>query len=109
MTQFAVIKTGDKQYLVSPGIKIKIDPSSLFGEEENLEGKEIIFDQVLLLQKDKTLKIGTPLVKNAKVIARVKKQGKAKKVIVFKHKPKKRYKVKKGHRQPFLEVEILKI
>ena len=99
----AVIKTGGKQYLVSPGQKIKIE------KIEKEEGKEIIFSDVLLLENSKELEIGTPLVKKAKVIGKVLKQDKYKKVIVFKYKAKKRYKRKKGHRQPFTEVEILKI
>lgn len=100
---FAVIKTGGKQYLVSPGDKIKIE------KMDKPEGKEISFDQVLLVEKNKALKIGSPLVKGAKVKAKVLKQDRAKKVIVFKYKPKKRYQKKMGHRQPFTEVEILKI
>jgi large subunit ribosomal protein L21 len=100
---FAVIKTGGKQYLVSPGDKIKIEKIDV------KEGKEVNFDQVLLLAKGKTIKIGTPLVKGAKVKAKVLKQDRAKKVIVFKYKAKKRYQKKKGHRQPFSQVEILKI
>lgn len=99
----AVIKIGGKQYLISPGEKIRIE------KIEKKEGDEIIFPEVLLLQKDKTLEIGTPLVEGAKVVGRILKHSKAKKVIIFKYKPKKRYKVKKGHRQPFTEVEILKI
>lgn len=101
--ELAVIKTGGKQYLVSPGDKIKIE------KLDTKEGEEITFEEVLLLKKDNKIEIGTPLVKNAKVIGRVLKQGKDKKVVVFKYKPKKRYKVKKGHRQPFIEVEITKI
>jgi len=100
---FAIIKTGGKQYLVSPGDKIKIE------KIDKPEGKEITFSQVLLVMKGKTIKIGTPLVKSAKVKARVLKQDKAKKVIVFKYKAKKRYQKKMGHRQPYTEVEILKI
>jgi large subunit ribosomal protein L21 len=100
---FAVIKTGGKQYVVAPGDKIKIEKL----DEE--EGKEIIFDEVLLLEKSKKLEIGTPIIKNAKVIAKVLKQGKGNKVIIFKYKAKKRYKVKKGHRQPFTEIEIIRI
>jgi len=61
------------------------------------------------LEKQRKLEIGTPKVKGAKVIGKVLKQEKGKKVIIFKYKPKKRYKVKKGHRQPFTEVEITKI
>ncbi len=99
----AVIKTGGKQYIVTPGEKIKIE------KIDKKEGSEIIFKEVLVLEKGKHLEIGTPLVKGAKVIGKVLSQGKNKKVIVFKYKAKTRYKVKKGHRQPFTEVEILKI
>jgi len=99
----AIIKTGGKQYLVSPGQKIKIE------KLDDNEGKEVVFDQVLLLEKDGKVEIGAPLVDGAKVTGKILRQGKAKKVIVFKYKSKKRYKRKKGHRQPFSEVEILKI
>ena len=99
----AIIKTGGKQYLVSPGDKIKIE--KIIGEP----GKEVIARQVLLVEKNRKLEIGTPLVKGVKVIAKIIKQDKAKKVKIFKYKPKTRYKVKKGHRQPFTEVEIIKI
>ncbi len=107
----AVIKTGGKQYLVSPGQKIKIekiDPQH-FKKSAEKEKEEIIFDNVLLLEKSNKLEIGTPFIKGAKVIAKIVRQAKAKKVIIFKYRAKKRYKVKKGHRQPFTEVEILKI
>lgn len=100
---FAVIKTGGKQYLVSPGDKIKIE------KVDAKEGKEISFGEVLLLEKGKSLKIGMPLIKGAKVTAKVLEQGRAKKVTILKYKPKKRYQVKKGHRQPFTKVEILKL
>jgi len=103
MTQLAVIKTGGKQYLVSPGQKIKIEKIN------KKEGDEITFKEVLLLEKGKKLEIGTPLVKEAKVIGKVLKQAKAKKIIVFKYQRKTRYKLKKGHRQPFSEIVILKV
>jgi len=99
----AIIKTGGKQYLVSPGQKIKIE------KLDDNEGKEVVFDQVLLLEKDGKVEIGAPLVDGAKVTGKILRQGKAKKVIVFKYKSKKRYKVKKGHRQQFTEVEITEI
>ena len=99
----AIIKTGGKQYLVSPGKKIKVE------KIEKKEGKEVIFDQVLLLEKQNRIEIGTPSIKGAKVIGKVLGHGKGKKIIVIKYKAKKRYKVKKGHRQPFTEVEILEI
>lgn len=98
-----MIKTGSKQYLVFPGKKIKIE------KIDKREGDEIAFSEVLLVEKNRQIEIGTPLVKGAKVKAKVIRQAKFKKVIVFKYKPKKRYQKKKGHRQPFTEVEITKI
>jgi len=98
-----VIKTGGKQYLVSPGDKIKIE------KVNKKEGSEITFNEVLLLEKGRKTEIGNPLIKGVKVVGKVLSHGKGKKVIIFKYKAKKRYKVKKGHRQPFTEVEILKI
>jgi len=100
---FAVIRTGGKQYLVSPGDKIKIE------KLDKEEGKEVTFTDVLLTEKKNKLEIGTPKVKGAKVVGKILKQDKAKKIIILKYKPKTRYKKKTGHRQPFTEVEILKI
>jgi len=99
----AVIKTGGKQYIVAPGQKLKIE------KLEKKEGEEVIFDQVLLLEKNKKVEIGIPLVEGAKVLGKVLSQGKNKKVIVFKFRHKTRYKRKKGHRQAYTEVEITKI
>lgn len=96
----AVIKTGGKQYIVSPGQKLKIE------KIEKKQGEELIFDQVLLLENGNKVEIGTPLIAGAKVKAKVLEQGKNKKVIVYKYKAKKRYHRKKGHRQSFTEVEI---
>jgi len=100
---FAIIKTGAKQYRVTKGDLVKIE--KITGEPKD----KVEFDQVLLVQKDKTVKIGQPLVKGAKVKAEIVKQARAKKVIVFKYKPKKRYKKKRGHRQNYTQVKILKI
>ena len=99
----AIIKTDGKQYLVSPGQKIKIE------KLDKEKGNEISFNEVLLLERNKKVEIGTPIVKGVKVAGKILEQGKGKKVIAFKYKAKKRYKVKKGHRQPFTEVEIVKI
>ncbi len=103
MTQLAVIKTGGKQYLVSPGQKIKVEKLEV--EEKG----EVVFKEVLLVEKNSKVVIGTPFVEGAKVVGKVISQGKGKKIVVFKYKAKKRYKVKKGHRQRFTEVEISKI
>lgn len=99
----AVIKTGGKQYLVSPKKKIRIE------KIEGAEGKEIIFSDVLLLEKNNKIEIGTPLIKNAKVVGKIIKQGRGDKVIVFKYKAKKRYQKKAGHRQLFTDIEIKEI
>jgi len=99
----AIIKTGGKQYLVKSGSQIKVE------KLDKEQDQEIIFDKVLLLEKNKKLQIGTPFVKGAKVKAKILEHGKGKKVIIFKYKARKRYKVKKGHRQPYTEVEIKQI
>jgi len=99
----AVIKTGGKQYKVSKGDKIKIE------KLDNKEGEDVIFSEVLLIENGKDINIGTPMVKGAEVKAKILKQDRHEKVIIFKYKPKKRYKLKKGHRQPFTEVEITEI
>lgn len=109
----AVIKTGGKQYIVSPNQKLKIEKleqkSASAEASAGKEGQEVVFNEVLLLEKDGKVEIGAPLVEGVKVAGKVLSQGKGKKIIVFKYKAKKRYKVKKGHRQPFTEVQILKI
>src|SRR3989344_5686839 len=102
----AVIKTGGKQYLVAPGDKIKVE------KLEAEEGTDITLEEVLLCDKNgdrKEVSVGDPLVKGATVTAKVIKNGKGKKLVIFKYKPKKRYKRKIGHRQTFTEVEILEI
>ena len=99
----AIIKTGGKQYIVSPGNKIKIE------KIDKKAGSEIVFREVLLVEKNKKAEIGVPLVKGAKVTAKIVSQGKGKKLIIFKYKAKKREKTKKGHRQAYTEVEITKI
>lgn len=102
---FAVIKTGGKQYRVSEGKKLLIE------KLDHVVGEEFSFEEVLLVgnAKAENTKIGTPLVDGAKVYARVLDHGKAKKKIIFKFKNKTRYWKKKGHRQPFTKIEILKI
>lgn len=99
----AVIKTGGKQYIVSPGKKIKIEKLS------KKEGSEVIFNDVLLLEKNKKVDMGIPFLKGVKVAGKILKHGKGDKKIAFKYRAKKRYKVKKGHRQLFTEVEITQI
>lgn len=99
----AVIKSGGKQYLVFPGKKIRVEKLN------QKEGSEVSFNEVLLLEKNKKIEIGFPRLKKVKVIGKVLREGRGEKVIIFKYRPKKRFKVKKGHRQPYSEVEILRI
>lgn len=100
---FAVIETGGKQYKVSPGDKIKI-------EKLNVEaGRDFVFDKVLLIGDESNFKLGRPYVGGAKVEAKVVRQARDRKKIVFKYHSKTRYRKKKGHRQHFTEAEITKI
>lgn len=98
----AIIKTGGKQYIVKPGDKLKIE------KLDKKEGAEVSFSDVLLVEKNKKVEIGVPMLK-AEVTAKVLSHGKGDKVIVYKYKPKTRYSRKIGHRQPYTEVEILGI
>ena len=99
----AVIVTGGKQYTVAEG-------DVLFIEKLNAEAEETVkFDQVLAVLDGENSKIGAPVVEGASVEAKVVKNGKAKKIVVFKYKAKKNEKKKQGHRQPYTKVEITKI
>ena len=98
---FAVIKTGGKQYKVAEG-------DVLYVEKLVHEGDEVVFDNVLLVVNG-SVKVGKPAVSGAKVTAKVLEDGKAEKKMVFKYKSKTRQHKKKGHRQPYTKVQILKI
>jgi len=95
----AVIETGGKQYYVEEG-------TVLYVEKLNEEaGKKIKFDKVLMLNGS----FGQPYLTNVEVVGEVVKHGKAKKVIVYKYNPKKQYRKKQGHRQPYTKIEIKSI
>ena len=99
----AIIVTGGKQYTVSEG-------DVLFIEKLNAEAEATVkFDTVLAVLDGETSKIGAPVVEGAAVEAKVVKNGKGKKITVFKYKSKKNEKKKIGHRQPYTKVEITKI
>ena len=99
----AIIVTGGKQYTVSEG-------DIIFVEKLGVEAEETVkFDEVLAVLDGENTKIGTPVVEGATVEAKVVKNGKAKKITVFKYKAKKNEKKKIGHRQPYTKVEITKI
>ena len=96
---YAIIETGGKQYKVQAGDVVFIE--KLDAEPE----QEITFDKVIAVGKDDGIVVGTPTVEGASVTAKVLKNGKAKKVVVFTYKPKKNEKRKLGHRQPYTKVE----
>lgn len=99
----AVIKTGGKQYLVKEGDEIEIE------KIEGEPGKKIYFEKVLLLEKNGEVFLGQPYLEGVKVQGEILEQKKGKKIVVLKFKKKKRYRVKKGHRQLLTKVKIKKI
>jgi len=100
---YAIIETGGKQYKVAEGDVVRVEKLEV-GEAEQVK-----FDKILLVSKDGTLVVGKPYVANAQVTGSVVKQGKAKKILVFKYKPKVNYRKRYGHRQPFTAIKIEKI
>lgn len=102
----AVIKTGGKQYKVKVGDIVKIE--KIKGKKE---GDSIEFDQILMVSQEKAraLKLGNPLIKEAKVLAKILEQGRGRKVRIEKYKPKTRYHKVRGHRQEYMKVKIEKI
>jgi large subunit ribosomal protein L21 len=97
---YAFIETGGKQYRVEKDTVLFIE------KLDDQVGETITFDKVLFVGMDDGTKVGTPTVTGAKVTGKVVKHGKGKKIVVFKYKPKKNYKRKQGHRQPFTKVVI---
>lgn len=97
---YAIIETGGKQYKVQAGDTIFIE------KLEANAGEVVTFDRVLAVSNDNGLVAGSPLVAGASVSGKVEKHGKGEKVIVFKYKPKKNYRRKQGHRQPYTKVII---
>lgn len=100
---YAIVQAGGRQYKVAPGEVVRV---------EKLEvevGTEVVLDKVVLVAKEDGLLIGKPFVDGAKVVASVVKQDKAKKILVFKYKPKVNYRKRYGHRQPFTALKIEKI
>ncbi|MCL5037010.1 MAG: 50S ribosomal protein L21 [Chloroflexi bacterium] len=98
---YAVMETGGKQYKVSPGDQVKIE------KVEGKKGDEVILNRVLMVVGDnQELKPGAPYIQDAQVKATILSQSRERKVTVFKYKRRKRYHVKRGHRQPYTLVEI---
>ena len=99
MSTYAIIKTGGKQVKVEVG-------QAIYVEKINAKaGSEVTFNEVVLVGCDKTV-VGTPVVEGATVVGTIEKQGKQKKVVTFKYKPKKGSHRKQGHRQPYTKVVI---
>jgi large subunit ribosomal protein L21 len=100
---YAVIRTGGKQYTVRPGATLDVE--RLDGDV----GSDIELTDVLMVADGEAVTVGTPSVAGAKVVAEVIEQGKHKKVVVFKYKPKIRYRKRTGHRQQFTRLSVKEI
>ena len=100
---FAIFETGGKQYKVAEGEVIFVEK---LGAAEN---EEVIFDRVLAVSDDNGFTVGAPYVEGARVTANVVKNGKSKKIYVFKYKSKKNEKKKMGHRQSYTKIQITSI
>ncbi|MCP4687817.1 MAG: 50S ribosomal protein L21 [Desulfobacterales bacterium] len=97
---YAVVSTGGKQYKVREGETLRVE--KLVGEV----GDKVTFDNILMFSQDDEVKLGQPLLEGAAVQGHIVEQGKAKKIIVFKYKKRKRFRRKQGHRQRFTAVKI---
>ena len=100
---YAIIESCGKQYKVAEGDVV------FFEKLDAEEGKKVTFDKVIFVSEDGKVQVGNPYVKGVKVEGKVVSHGKGKKIIVFKMKPKKNYRRKQGHRQPYTKVEITSI
>ncbi len=101
---YALIESGGKQYKVSEGTVLKVE------KLEAAAGDHLSIDKVLMVNDENgNIKVGNPLVSNARVEVEVMEQGREKKVVVFKYKRRKNYRKKQGHRQPFTRIKVLKI
>jgi large subunit ribosomal protein L21 len=97
---YAVVSSGGKQYRVQQGETLKVEKIS--GEV----GSPVSFDRVLMYSDGENVKVGQPILEDATVTGHIVEQGKAKKILVFKYKRRKRYRRKQGHRQQFTAVKI---
>ncbi len=100
---YAIVRTGGKQYQVTSGDQLRVE--KLTGNV----GDTVELSEVLMVVDDQNVTIGQPLVENAKVMATIAEQGKAKKVIVFKKKRRKGYRLRNGHRQSYTALKIQEI
>ncbi|MBX5437200.1 MAG: 50S ribosomal protein L21 [Alicyclobacillaceae bacterium] len=100
---YAIVETGGKQFKVAQGDTLVVEKLSA-----NV-GDEVTLDRVLLVRTDEGVKVGTPWVEGARVVAKVVEHGRGKKIVVFKYKPKKNYHKKLGHRQPYTKLAVQSI
>ena len=100
---YAVIESGCKQYRISEGDVINVETLP------NAVGDEVQLDRVLLISDESGTKVGQPLVKGAKVLTRVEAIEKGRKILVWKYRPKQRYRRRRGHRQTYMRLRIEKI
>lgn len=101
--KLAVIKTGGKQYLVAPGDRLRVEKLPPASPDK---ADAVVFDQVLMTDDGRAIKLGNPFLPEAKVTAKRLADGRRDKITVLKYKNKTRYRVKRGHRQPYTEIEI---
>jgi len=97
---YAVVNTGGKQYKVQKGETLRIE--KIPGEV----GSSVTFDKILMVADGENIRVGQPVLENVAVQARIVEQDKAKKILIFKYKRRKRYRRKNGHRQPFTAIRI---
>lgn len=100
---YAIVRTGGKQYQVSNGDRLRVE------KLEGAVGDTVELTDVLMVADGENIQVGRPVVENAKVIAKIAEQGKAKKVIIFKKKRRKGYRLRKGHRQMYTALQIQEI
>ena len=101
MPTYAIIETGGKQYRVAPGDVLDVERLT-----DHEPGDTIEIEKVLLVNQDDDVTVGAPYIDGARVVAKIELEGKGKKIIVFKYKPKVRYRRKKGHRQRYTRIVI---
>jgi len=100
---YAVIETGGKQYRVQEGDIVRVEKLDV------QEGEKVDLSKVLLISNEDGIVVGKPYIDGAKVEATVIEHGKDRKIVIFKYKPKKDYRKKQGHRQPYTKIKIEKI
>jgi len=100
---YAIVETGGKQYKISPGQAVEVEHLGV------AEGEKVELDRVLLIADGDKVEVGTPTIEGAKVVATSQGDGRGKKIIVLKYKPKVRYRKKTGHRQLYTKLVIDKI